>query len=195
MFVLAYGSLMDQRSLELSLAGVRRRDCLPVVCHGYRRAFGVAFPNDGSQRDKAYFDEQGRRPPIVLFCDIQESSSEAPANGVCIPVDMEELEALKRRELRYRVADVTDRVSPYGDPGRVTIDRVWAFTGRPEFTNPDRVALGVVPRAYMDSCVAGAMSWEHEVPGFTRAFYESTDLPAPDRVLELRRMDFVRSSD
>ena len=61
--VFAYGSLLNPGSLAATLPQLTPERCLPATCAGLRRVYGVAFPNDGSQDDKAYTDAAGVRSP------------------------------------------------------------------------------------------------------------------------------------
>jgi hypothetical protein len=50
---------MDPESLSRTLPEVDLAACVPAMCRDYLRSFSVAFPNDGSETDKAYFDPRG----------------------------------------------------------------------------------------------------------------------------------------
>lgn len=146
----------------------------------------MAFPNDGSEPDKAYFDVAGNRPRHVLFCDMPAHQTEW-LNGVCIPVDDASMAALVKRELRYDLVDITERVSSYSP--RQHFSPVYAFIGRPKFTAPHDVADGVLQRDYFDTVCDGARYWELTSPGFFEDFQATTELPSPERIQALRRVD------
>ncbi len=186
-YVFIYGSLLSRQSLRATLPGVDSDACLPAQLDGYVRTFDVAFPNDGSQPDKAYFDERGARPEIVLFANLRRVSGAAPVNGGLVPVRNGELESLIRRERRYELLDVTAGVRLTA--GRIGPDQVVVFVGSPQFSRPERVRRGVVPRDYWETMAAGAAEWERRSPGFLSAFWASTHAPAPERVVALRRVD------
>ena len=124
--IFAYGSLLNPASLLRTLLDADPASAMPAQLHGYRRSFTVAFPNDGSQTDKAYFDDAGPRPAFVLFADIEPTSRAAapsvdgslraaaplvdeplkaggsgPVNGVLLPVGAAQLDLLIERERRY----------------------------------------------------------------------------------------------
>lgn len=144
MYVFSYGSLLDPESLRRTLPEVDPAACVPAVCRDYVRSFSVAFPNDGSQTDKAYFDPRGDRPAVVLFCDIRPAPRQR-VNGICVPLDDIALETLRRRELRYDLADVTELTSPYPATRRGLPGRVVTFIGKERFTRPDDVRRAWCP--------------------------------------------------
>jgi len=126
-YVFAYGSLLNPGSLAATLPQLTPERCLPATCAGLRRVYEVAFPNDGSQDDKAYTDAAGVRPPVVLFWDVV-ADAEASVAGVCVPVTDAELAALRRRELRYDLREVAAVGAAGFGCGR---RRSWANRGSP----------------------------------------------------------------
>lgn len=185
--VFGYGSLLEPRSLHRTLPEIDLADCVPAIAEGLVRCFGVAFPNDGSQADKAYYAADGHRPPRILLCNLRPDPGRR-ANGICIPVRPAELAALRDRERRYWATDVTEVVAPYsGHPAPV--GRILAFLGRTEFTEAEDVAQGVLSAAYRDTILAGATYWQQRVAGFAADFHTSTDLPAQHRIQPVRRVD------
>ncbi|MEE6282027.1 gamma-glutamylcyclotransferase family protein [Georgenia sp. MJ170] len=201
-FVFVYGSLLQPASLQATLPTVSWRQCVPAVVSGRRRDFGVAFPNDGSQPDKAYLDGEGDRPPVVLFANLRSAAPAESVNGICVPVDAAQLIQLEARELRYETVDVSDAVrvsdaveatdadavTQATDAVRPPLGRVVTFVGKAEFARASDVAAGVVPAEYADSIDAGARFWEHHVPGFHDELRRSTDWPDPSAVVPLRRV-------
>lgn len=153
---------MDPSSLRSTLPQVDLGRCIPATCSGRRRAFGVAFPNDGTAADKSYLAADGSRPPRVLFCDLALCAG-AMANGVCLPVDGPQLAALCRRELRYEPMELGDAVRAW--PGLAPLHGpVWAFIGLTRFTRSADVAHGVVARSYLATVRSGARYWEQHAP-------------------------------
>lgn len=183
-FVFAYGSLLSPASLRGTLPEVSLDACVPARCAGFTRAFDVAFPNDGSQPDKAYFDDRGERPPFVLFANLAEEDS-AVVNGVCVPVSDRDLDRLRDRERRYALCDVSQSVAGYA--GSRLTGEVLAFLGRPEFRTGDHVSGAAAPHSYVSSMVGGAAFWDRRAPGFHRDFLSST---RPARVAPLTRVDY-----
>ena len=177
--VFAYGSLLQPDSLSRTLPTADLTACVPARCTGMTRAFDVAFPNDGSQSDKAYFEPNGRRPPFVLFANL--AASDGFANGVCIPVSAADLAILADRERRYSPVDVTELIDPY--PGwNLPPGEVLAFLGRPQF----RGSAGVVPAAYIRSVLDGGAHWDAVCPGFLKDLHSTIPM-AP--TAELTRVD------
>ncbi|MEE6288214.1 gamma-glutamylcyclotransferase family protein [Georgenia sp. MJ173] len=206
-FVFVYGSLLQPASLQATLPTVSWRRCVPAVVSGRRRDFGVAFPNDGTQPDKAYLDDQDVRPPVVLFANLRPAGPAESVNGICVPVGPGELAQLEARELRYDTVDVTDAVRAsdavaatdavgataaadvtHAARPSPSLTRVVTFVGKPEFTRAPDVAAGVVPVAYTDSIDAGARFWDRHVSGFHADLRRSTDWPDPSAVVPLRRV-------
>lgn len=186
-YVFAHGSLLCPESLASTLPDVDLDGCVPARCHGYRRTFGVAFPNDGSQADKAFFAPDGGRPGYVVFADLVPAPGRT-VNGVCVPVDDAALGALARRERRYTTREITDGIAPY--PGcDLPAGTVVAFVGREEFTRDEDVERGVVPRRYVDTILRGASYWASVCDGFEEDLRASTDLPPPARIMDLTRVD------
>lgn len=178
---------MSPDSLHMVLPGIALADCIPARCTDHQRTFGVAFPNDGSEPDKAYFDADGTRPEFVLFCDMPEAEG-SWLNGVCIPVDTADIQMLEQRELRYDLVDVTDLVTGYDSSQQ--FDRVFAFIGSDRFTAPEHIVQGVLHRQYLDTVREGVRHWESRTPGFLEDFDKSTTLPDPGRIRSLVRVDF-----
>lgn len=186
-----YGSLLEPGSMHRTVPEIDLADCIPARAEGLGRCFGVAFPNDGSQGDKAYYAADGHRPPRILLCDLR-ADPDRRANGICIPVGPGELAALRNRERRYTATDITALVTPYPDYP-APAGRVLAFLGRPEFTTAADVGQGVLSADYRDTILAGAEYWDERVSGFAADFHISTDLPAEHRIQPVRRVDLGAS--
>ncbi len=185
-YVFAYGSLMNPRSLLTTLPGCPVAACIPAYCLGYRRGFGVAFPNDGSEPDKAYFDVRGARPEFVLFADMTLDAA-SRANGICIPVDALGLARLQARERRYELRDVSRAIQPY--PGFDLAGEVLAFTGSPRYTAPKDVRRGVVAADYAATIADGARHWDGAAPGFFADYLATTEVVISSRIVRLARVD------
>jgi len=160
---------------------------IPARCRGYARAFSVAFPNDGSQGDKAYFDQRGERPAYILFCDLVRDPP-SWTNGICLSVSDAELDVLKLRERRYELVDVTTRISLY-DEHKQRLRSVFAFVGQERFTQAADVATGIVPVEYLTTIESGVSHWDEICPGFRRDYELSTRLPDTERIQPLVRWD------
>ena len=189
MYVFSYGSLLNVESLMATIPGIEAGECIPAVLAGHVRTFDVAFPNEGSQGDKSYFDPAGVRPPVVLFVNLRPSRDGHVVNGVLVPVSAAQLEALRRRELRYDVVDVTGAV--HGADRRTVGREVVAFVGRTEFTQAVSVAQGVVAHDYLATITAGVEHWDVRCPGFKAQFEASTRVPSSQQIVALRRVDAV----
>ncbi|WP_157612459.1 gamma-glutamylcyclotransferase family protein [Ruania albidiflava] len=190
-YVFGYGSLLHPDSLRRTLPEVDLDACIPARAAGLLRCFDVAFPNDGSQQDKAYYDTGGSRPSRVLLCNLRPSPT-ARVNGVCIPVDADDLDALRARERRYAPQQIA--VEPY--PGWPHPEaEVLAFLGRAEFTRPDDVSRGLLSSRYREVVVTGAQHWEGQVRSFGADFRESTGFPPAEQIHPLQRVDLATDAD
>ena len=122
-FVFGYGSLVA----ALDPVPTRAFDAAGFVTElpGFRRTWGVAMNNRVDLSDyKYYLDERGDRPDIhVAFLDIRPTPGSS-VNGVCAPVDAEQLSALDARERNYVRVDVTASLA--ATPDQI---RVWAYVG------------------------------------------------------------------
>jgi hypothetical protein len=101
---------------------------------------------------KVYVDGRGSRPDVcVAFLDVRQEPG-ASVNGVCVPVDAEQLAALDERERNYERVDVTGCVEP-------CLGRTWAYVGRADSRHrlSRAVAAGrcVVARRYLEVVEAG----------------------------------------
>ncbi len=177
--VFAYGSLLHPESLATTVRDRAVTDCVPATAPGWRRDFGVAFPNDGTQSDKAYLDERGRRPPVVRFANLVQAPAVA-ANGILVPATSGDLARLVRRERRYAL----EAIAVESAHGPV---RAWAFLGRPEFTRRRDVDTGWCARSYLQRLTHGAAYWDTRSAGFLATFHQTTTFPHPDRTIDLVR--------
>jgi Gamma-glutamyl cyclotransferase, AIG2-like len=123
-FVFGYGSL----AAELPFVPGREPCDEGFVADlpGFARGWGVAMDNG---RDlpgyKYYTAADGSRPRVfVSFLDVAPADGVAAVNGLCLPVDADQLARLDRRERNYSRVDVSDRVQFRGA-------RVWVYVGTP----------------------------------------------------------------
>lgn len=187
-YVFAYGSLLNPESLARTVPNARLSAVAGARLVDFVRTFDVAFPNDGSQRDKAYFDDRGRRPPTVLFANVVPSSDGHAANGVLVPLGPGDLSLLVDRERRYEVVDVTESISLL-DPSASAPTSVCTFVGRERFTRADDVGHGVLSREYLEAIASGVQHWGRAFPGFVNDFRSSTQLPRRIPVRNLVRVN------
>jgi cation transport regulator ChaC len=140
--VLAYGSLIDRKSFELTLG--REPDALhPARLRGWRRRWSIF--RDNLKAEKTFARQPGGDlPPFVIGLNLERAESEgglAP-NGALIEIDEEELRRLDLRELRYDRVEVTDHVA-----GGSRFDRVFTYTAKPEHfaARPPEGAVAMAP--------------------------------------------------
>lgn len=172
-YVFAYGSLLRPSSLARTVPNARLEDVVGARLVGFLRTFDVAFPNDGSQGDKSYFDDDGQRPSHVLFANVVQTTEDNAANGVLGPLEPGDLELLIDRERRYEVVEVTGSIGLL-DPSVETPGCVCAFVGREQFTGAAEVSRGVLSREYLATIASGVQHWEQTYPGFAKDYHEST---------------------
>ena len=191
-YVFGYASLMNRSSLRTAIPTAHVEELIPARVHGFVRRWNVAFPNDGSQRDKVYRDSADRRPSFVLFVNLDRVLEESPrcvVNGILIPVGPQELRQLAQRERRYLEVDVTESTEAHGAPFDRSRCRVFAFVGRPSFIRDEDVRRGVIDRRYLHCISEGVSQWEERFPGFQNEFERSTELDASVPIADLTRMD------
>lgn len=149
-FVFGYGSLVT----DLDPAPTRAFTPAGFVAElrGYRRSWGVAMNNSVNLPGyKYYVDEHGDRPDLhVAFLDISSAPGHT-ANGVCAPVDPDQLSELDRRERNYVRVDVTSLIAP---PPQEEV-HVWAYhgstEGRRRFTTARRAGRVVIQEDYLQA--------------------------------------------
>ncbi|MDQ1250288.1 MAG: hypothetical protein QG597_4667 [Actinomycetota bacterium] len=187
-YVFAYGSLLNPESLARTVPNARLSAVVGARLVDFVRTFNVAFPNDGSQGDKAYFDDRGRRPPTVLFANVVPSSDGHAANGVLVPLGPGDLSLLIDRERRYEVVDVTESIRLL-DPSAAAPTSVCAFVGRDRFTRAAEVGHGVLSREYLETIATGVHHWERTYPGFVDEYRSTTRLHQSIPVRDLVRVN------
>ncbi len=199
LFVFGYASLLDLTSLARTIPDLSEGACIPSVAKGHLRRWSVAFPNNGSQADKSYFDKDGERPSFVLFVNLERRQGEVGmkecvgANGILIPVAEDTIQRIAGRELRYRLVDITSSIAFYPE----FVDRtggpfqVFTSAALPKFTRAQDIKRGVISREYKDTIEAGVRHWEQRVPGFLRDYQRSTVQDPGVEVHDLTRVDYL----
>ncbi len=167
------------------------------MARGYLRRWSVAFPNDGSQADKSYLDQRGKRPGVVLFVNLETHDGEEGmreclgANGILIPVEEDRIQQLAGRELRYTLVEITSSIVLYPEfAGRAAAPfEVFTFVARPKFTRAHDLKRGVISREYKDTIEAGVQHWDQRAPGFRRDYQRCTIQDPGVEVEQLIRVD------
>jgi len=120
---------------------------------GFRRCWGVAMNNRVTLPGyKYYLDDRGDRPSVyVAFLDLRPARGQS-VNGVCTPVNEEQLAALDQRERNYIRRDVTAFCDlPEDDVC------VWTYlgssAGRRRLTTARAAGRAVVERAYLGAVI------------------------------------------
>jgi Gamma-glutamyl cyclotransferase, AIG2-like len=179
-FVFGYGSLAAE--LPVVPGRERRDEGFVADLPGFARRWGVAMDN---RRDlpgyKYYTASDGTRPEVfVSFLDVSPVSGSVAVNGLCLPVDGDQLKRLDRRERNYMRVDVSDRIDAGGA-------RVWVYVGTPDARERLRGARcagnAVIAAAYLRAVEAGFAGLGAEELARCRASLAPGDLP----VIELVR--------
>lgn len=152
-FVFRYGSLVAQlNSVPTRALG---REGFVTDLRDFRRSWGVAMNNGVNLPGyKYYVDEHGYRPEVyVAFLDVRPARGWS-VNGVCTPVDRDQLVDLDERERNYVRVDVTAFVDLPGDQVCV-----WSYVGSPggrrRLTTAQLAGRAVIDRDYLQ-CVLDA---------------------------------------
>lgn len=115
-----------------SLVAASDSDARPGRLRGFRRRWGVAMDNwEGGEGVKHFVDRAtGERPRIrVAYLDIYEDAGCA-VNGLALPVDREQLDALDAREVNYERVELTAAFEPAGSARSLPESpRVFAYIG------------------------------------------------------------------
>jgi cation transport regulator ChaC len=166
-FVFGYGSLL------------RHPGGIPCHLLGHRRAWNVAMDNRRTIPGYKYYVDPDtcERPPVhVTFLSIYPAA-EGRVNGIALPVTVEALEELDRRERNYDRIDVTRQLDV--DLGGT----VWTYLGSDAARERFEVGDAVVSQAYFDGIRDGFAS-----AGGLDEFERSTD-PLTVPLRRLTRVD------
>ncbi len=178
-YVFAYGSLVRDLADgdQLARRAAHLRD--------HRRAWNVAMDNSVSMPGyKYYLDaEDCSRPEVfVTFLNLVPAPGDH-VNGMLVPVSVEELVELDRRERNYTRREVTASIE------QATGGRVWSYFGKPEasqrFAAGQHAARAVIDESYLERVRAGFEALSDDA---LAEFERSTD-PHGCRTLKLLRVD------
>jgi cation transport regulator ChaC len=187
-FIFGYGSLVTDGRVVPTRAF--HRDGFVTDLHDVRRCWGVAMHNRVDLPGyKYYLDDHGDRPDVyVAFFDLRPAPGQS-VNGVCLPVDHDQLAALDRRERNYVRRELTALCPLAGED-----IRVWAYVGSPagrrRLTTARAAGRAVIHRAYLAAVREG---FERLGPGEYAACSPSLD-PDGLPVLPLVRHDLASNT-
>lgn len=177
--VFGYGSLVDRRSVSLTL-GREVEEIWPARLPGWCRRFSQARRNAECEKTFARA-EDGTIPRRILGLNIEPCEEEdAAPNGGLIAVTEQELERLDVREVRYDRVEVTERIE--GAAGAPGFDRVITFVAKAEHHAVTPPPDSVILRSYAEAVEA---AFESFGPGHA-AEYRRTTLPYPVELIEGR---------
>jgi hypothetical protein len=144
--VFGYASLVSAASAAETL-GREVGSCPRARLQGRRRRWSTVRDNRLVEKTFARAGS-GEVPPFVLGLNLEpaDESDEGP-NGVLIELSEAELERLDRRELRFRRADVTESIAAADGP--LELDRVFAYSARPQNFAPEAPAGAVILAPYL----------------------------------------------
>ena len=175
--VFAYGSLVSPTSAAETL-GRPVEPAAVARLNGHARRWTLTRDNLASE--KTFARPDGSLPRFCLGLNL-EPDDDAPApNGALIEFTERELERLDLREIRYRRAEVGDRVTLATGAGEHGFDRVYAYFARPEHHRPvapdDAVVIATYPRT-IEAAFAELGPEQLEL-------YRATTAPPPVEVTE-----------
>ncbi len=92
-----YGSLLLQRSMEMTLGHPYTNICVPCDLAGWRRSFDVIMPNHSF-----YELSEGAEfiPQNIIYLNVRPSNQDI-VNGLLYILELEQIEAFDRREWIY----------------------------------------------------------------------------------------------
>ncbi len=177
-FVFGYGSL----TAELPFVPGRepRDEGFVADLPGFARGWGVAMDNRRDLRGYKYYTApDGSRPPVyVSFLDVTPAPG-AAVNGLCLPVDDDQLARLDRRERNYSRLDVSDRIEARGA-------RVWVYMGTPDARERLRVGrhggLAVIDATYLSAVESAFAALGDEELELCRPSLAPDELPVVELV-------------
>jgi gamma-glutamylcyclotransferase (GGCT)/AIG2-like uncharacterized protein YtfP len=185
LFIFAYGSLTTRAGGRLQ-RGVDREGFIADL-RGFTRGWGVAMDN---RRDlpgyKYYTAPDGDRPAVyVAFLDVRETETpEQQINGVCLPVEEQQLAELDRRERNYARREVSDRIDAGGA-------RVWTYVGTPDgrerLAQGRRTGAAVINAGYLRTVEAAFGALGRGEQTAAQASFDPGDIP----VIELMRHELA----
>jgi cation transport regulator ChaC len=102
-----YGSLLLQRSMELTLGQSYLHICVPCALVGWRRSFDVIMPNRSFYEP---LEEAEFVPQHIIYLNVRPSSQDI-VNGLLYVLEQEQLEAFDQREWIYDRRLVTSELT------------------------------------------------------------------------------------
>jgi hypothetical protein len=169
MAMFGYGSLLSQRSMELTLGKPYERSPVPCSLEGWRRSWDVMMPN------KSFYEvtSDGGEfiPKNIIYLNVTRVRGDAVC-GLLYVVDRAELEGFDRREWIYDRIDVSEAVRGVRLEGPACV-----YVAKPEWlirTPPSR-QLAALRQSYLDIIESGLADLGPEF----RAEYERSTEPVP----------------
>lgn len=121
-----YGSLLLQRSMELTLGYPYSRKPVPCLLEGWRRCWDVIMPNQNFYEVR----EDGEFiPQNIIYLNVRPAVGDA-ANGLLYVLEPEELAAFDRREWVYERRAVGSAIKGVAVEG----GEVYAYVAKPEWS-------------------------------------------------------------
>jgi len=163
-YVFGYGSLMSPESIEESLdRKIQLTDLIPCQLHGYIRRWNACVPY-------IFEDEASGEFSIdVVFLNL-ERREYASVNGVLLPVNQVDLDALDRRELVYNRLIVTSQVCANQPVQGV----VYTYVAQPEYSRKVRLQHGLIMSDYIELVEAACREFGEE---FLKEYHRTTLMP------------------
>jgi cation transport regulator ChaC len=172
MAIFGYGSLLSQRSMELTLGKAYAKARIPCGLEGWRRSWDVMMPNRNFYEPTP---EGEFVPHNIIYLNVRESPGET-VNGVLYVVDQAELEGFDRREWIYDRMDVTSALRGVHLEGPACVyvgKQAWIVPAQPSRT------FAAVRQSYLDIIEQGLVDLGQEA----RALYERSTDPVPGHLV------------
>ena len=187
--IFGYGSLLSQRSMELTLGRPYTGPRVACALSGWRRSWDVIMPNT-----TFFAEEHGSEfvPEHIIYLNVRPSSG-APANGVLYVLGLDELEAFDRREWIYDRRAVTSSLRGVV----VEAGEAYVYVAKAEWTLDDNRprSWAALRQSYLDIVEQGLNELEAEVGGgFREAYEQSTDAVPSSLIFADRKREAARPS-
>lgn len=160
-YIFGYGSLMSPESIEESLdRKIQLTDLIPCRLHGYIRRWNACVPY-------IFEDEAGGEFSIdIVFLNI-ERREDTSVNGVLLPINRTELDALDQRELVYNRLIVTSHIRA----NQWVQGVVYTYVAQPEYSCTDRLQHGLIMSDYIELVEAACREFGE---AFVKEYYRTT---------------------
>ncbi len=159
-YVVAYGSLMNKKSLESTIH--KTFDNLEVATvHGLRRSWLASMRNNPNAQKFWVKDTAGEEVvPIFKPCYMDVTvDSESKLVAPAIPVTVDDLKDLDMREAGYNRIDISELVMTLGNDDYDGSKPVFIYMGKSEFRIRALDPEARIPYPYVEMCVLASKEY------------------------------------